>query len=354
MTALLRVEGLSKSFSLAGRRREVVRGVDLTVHAGRHLGLVGESGSGKTTLALCCLYLLRPDAGNVAFAGQDLSRLSAPDLRRLRCHMQMVFQDSLEALDPRLTLGQALAEPLHIHQIVGGAQIASRTADLLAEVGLAAGLRTRYPHEISGGQRQRLGIARALATEPQLLILDEPVSALDVSVRAQILDLLDDLGKRRDLTMVFISHDLSTVSQVADHMAVMFEGRIVEEGSTRRLGQEPSHPYSVDLFAAIPRPDPRHRRRRVGGAEAAADLAVAYRVSSDIDGSPPIASAAEGRGCPYLSRCTRAARLAPREVDICRLERPLLRPLLDGGGEPMEGERVACHYPTVRGDLISG
>ncbi len=332
MTELLRVRDLSKSFSLAGRRREVLQGIDLTVRRGLNLGLVGESGSGKTTLALCCLRLIEPDAGTVTFAGQDLSQLSAPAMRRLRRRMQMVFQGSLEALDPRLTLGQALAEPLRIHQIVGDAQMASRTADLLAEVGLAAGLRTRYPHEISGGQRQRLGIARALATEPRLLFLDEPVSALDVSVRAQILELLEGLGERRDLTMVFISHDLSTVAQVADHMAVMFEGRIVEEGSTRRICRGPSHPYTADLFAAIPKADPRHRPRRV--RVPAAQLSI-------TSGEP----VSNGGGCPYLGRCVRAAALASHEVEICRFERPVLRPLNESREQPLEGERVACHHP---------
>ena len=340
MTELLRIAGLSKSFTMAGRRRMVLEGIDLALRQGENLGLVGESGSGKTTLALCCLRLLVPDAGTVTFCGQDLSRLSAPALRRLRRRIQMVFQGSLDAFDPRLPLAEALAEPLRIHGIVDDSQMAARTAALLAEVGLAAGLRTRYPHQISGGQRQRLGIARALATEPQLLILDEPVSALDVSVRAQILRLLDGLKGRRDLTMMFISHDLATVAQVADRLAVMYEGRLLEMGSTRRLCEGPAHPYTEALFAAVPSVDPRHRSRSVVASASAVEVEPG------------------GGGCPYLPRCARAAGLDATRRQLCRSERPVLRPVTERAGAPVEGAWVACHYPMgsngVRGESKDG
>lgn len=251
MTALLSIEGLCKSFELAGRRRRVLNDIDLEVRAGECLGLVGESGSGKTTLARCALRLHDFDAGRVCFDGQDLAELSAVELRRLRRRVQMVFQSSLDAFDPRQRVAEAVAEPLYIHGLEGN-NVDARVATLLDDVGLAADLRTRYPHQLSGGQRQRLGIARSLATSPQLVMLDEPVSALDVSVRAQILTLLAGLRQRYGLTLVFISHDLPTVAQVADRIAVLYDGRLVEVGDASRLIHQPEHPYTRDLFAAAP------------------------------------------------------------------------------------------------------
>lgn len=332
MNALLRIRGLAKSYRLAGRRLQVLEDIDLEVQRGECLGVVGESGSGKTTLGLCSLRLVESDSGTVTFDDHELQSLSEIELRRLRRHIQMVFQNSIESLDPRLTIGEALAEPLLIHRLVPAEEIPSRIAELMLEVGLAAGLHTRYPHQLSGGQRQRLGIARALATGPRLLILDEPVSSLDVSVRAQILALLSRLKRRHDLTMVFISHDLATVAQMADRLAVMFEGRIVELGSRQQICQQPSHPYSADLFAAVPVAEPRRRSRRVGVAK------------------PKEGNSSPASGCPFYTRCAVAAALGDA-ADDCRRQRPLLRRVERDEDATMEMAQVACHHPLSSANL---
>ncbi len=257
MTALLEIRGLVKHFPVRGgpfgARRGTVRavdGVDLTVERGAAVALVGESGSGKTTLARCAVRLLAPTAGTVRFAGEDLSALRGAALRHRRRAFQMVFQDPYGSLDPRMRIGRALAEPLAAHGLARPAERAERVRELLATVGLEAGAAERLPHEFSGGQRQRIGIARALATGPDLLVADEPVSALDVSVRAQIVNLLADLRRRLGLTLLLIAHDLALVEHVAERVAVLERGRLVEEGPTAAVFSRPGHPATARLIAA--------------------------------------------------------------------------------------------------------
>ena len=270
MSPLLAARGLTHTFHRRrglGRRVSVraVDGVDLDLERGECLALVGESGCGKTTLARCLSRLIEPDHGQVEFDGVDLLALEAPALRRMRRRIRMVFQSSSQAFDPRQTVGSAVAEPLRVHRLATGPEAAERVVALLDRVGLAASLGARYPHQLSGGQRQRVALARALATEPDLLILDEPVSALDLSERARILALLGDLRRQLGTTLLMITHDLATVGHVADRLAVMLEGRLVEEGATQPLLETPRHPYSRTLLAAVPQTDPSGRRRRRAG-----------------------------------------------------------------------------------------
>jgi ABC-type glutathione transport system ATPase component len=268
MSALLEIRGLTKDYPLNRRRfawkrglggspvspalRRAVDGVDLDVARGECVALVGESGSGKTTLARCALHLLKPTAGSVRFDGADLAALAPSELRRLRRRFQMIFQDPQAALDPRFTVGRAIAEPLAVHTDLGRRERERATAELLVRVGLAPDLAGRYPHELSGGQRQRVGIARALATGPDLLVADEPTSALDVSVRAQILNLLAGLRETLGLALLLIAHDLAAVAHLADRVAVLYAGRIVEEGRAAELFARPQHPYTIALLKAVP------------------------------------------------------------------------------------------------------
>jgi oligopeptide transport system ATP-binding protein len=270
---LLTVSGLVKHYSpgsvLFGRGREPVKaldGVDLAVGRGETLGLVGESGSGKSTLCRAMLGLIRPSSGSVDFDGREISGLSRREMRPLRSQMQMIFQDPYASLNPRKRAGQIVGEPLRIHGIASGAELRTRVGDLLEQVGLSAEHRDRYPHEFSGGQRQRIGIARALAPEPRLIVADEPVSALDVSIQAQILNLLGDLQSELGLTYVFVAHDIGVVRHVADRIAVMHDGRIVEEGAADRVCDSPQDPYTRTLLAAVPIPDPRESRARRAAA----------------------------------------------------------------------------------------
>jgi peptide/nickel transport system ATP-binding protein len=258
---LLEVQDLHKHFmvgsawSAGGRRRlQAVDGVSFSVQAGQTLGLVGESGCGKSTLARCLVRLHEPSAGALRFEGRDITALSVREMRALRPRLQMVFQDPYASLNPRRRVGELIAEPLRVHTPLGSAERRARVQELAALVGLSAQQLQRYPHEFSGGQRQRIGIARALALSPRLVIADEPVSALDVSIQAQVINLLADLQQRLGLTIVFIAHDLSVVRQVSTRTAVMYLGRIVEIGPTDLLYANPAHHYTAALIGAVPRP----------------------------------------------------------------------------------------------------
>ena len=270
MTApLLEVRDLYKKFTsggfMAGRKDTVhaVNGVSFEVREGETLGIVGESGCGKTTTGRCVLRLIEPTSGEVRFDGDDVRAMNGRELRRLRRDMQIVFQDPFSSLNPRMTVGAIVREGLTVHGIAEGAAADKRTGELLEEVGLRAEYSTRYPHEFSGGQRQRIGIARALSVEPKLVVCDEPVSALDVSVQAQVLNLLQDLQRQRQLSYVFIAHDLSVVEHIADRVAVMYLGKIVELASSVDLYREPMMPYTQALLSAVPVPDPAMQRQRI-------------------------------------------------------------------------------------------
>ncbi|HEX7180362.1 MAG TPA: ABC transporter ATP-binding protein [Thermoanaerobaculia bacterium] len=313
--------GLSREFpvrrGLLQRTRGVVRAVDrvdLEIRRGECLALVGESGSGKTTLGRCLIRLIEPTSGRVLFDGGDLLALGSGELRRRRRRFQMIFQDPYGSLDPRQKVGSIVAEPLEIHTDLGAGERRRRVEELLAAVGLDPVLAGRYPHELSGGQRQRVGIARAIAAEPDLLVADEPVSALDVSIRAQVLELLADLRRRLGLTLLLISHDMTAVERLADRVAVMYLGRVVELAPAEELFRRPLHPYAVSLLSAVPVAVPGRRRERIV-----------------LKGEPP-SPLAPPSGCPFHPRCPIAR---PR----CAAEVPPL------AGFREEGRQVACFYP---------
>jgi len=321
--ALVEVQGLVKHFPGErgwfglGRPRAVVRAVDgvsFAITRGQTLGLVGESGCGKSTTGRAILRLIEPDAGRVTIDGEDVLALGARGLRTLRRRMQIVFQDPYGSLNPRMTVRQTLAEPLAIHRIANGPDAERRVAALLEEVGLDPGFGRSYPHELSGGQRQRVGIARALSVEPQFLVLDEPVSALDVSVQAQVLNLLADLQQRRRLTYLFIAHDLAVVKHIADQVAVMYLGRLVERAPAPALYAAPRHPYTISLLSAVPVPDPTAQRQRI---------VLAGDVPSPAHPPP---------GCPFHPRCPH-----PKKNARCSTEPPALR-------EVAPGQLAACHF----------
>jgi peptide/nickel transport system ATP-binding protein/oligopeptide transport system ATP-binding protein len=319
MTPVLEVVDLAKFFPVAtglfGRASAFVRAVDgvsFQVQAGETFAIVGESGCGKSTVARLLLRLIEPTRGTLRLDGRDLSTVPPRELRVLRGRLQIVFQDPYGSLNPRLSVGQMLEEPLMLHEVVPVAQRAPRVRELLSLVGLRAEAAQRYPHEFSGGQRQRLAIARALAPEPKVIVCDEPVSALDVSIQAQILNLLADLQRRFGLAYVFISHDLSVVRQVATRVAVMYLGRFVETGSADMIFAGPRHPYTRALLAAVPVAVPGARPRT---------SVVAGDVPSPL--SPPA-------GCHFHPRC-------PHAIDRCRVEVPIVETSDGAGGS------VACH-----------
>jgi oligopeptide transport system ATP-binding protein len=268
--ALLEITDLAKHFPvkrglLIDREVDLVRAVDgvsLGVGEGETLGLVGESGSGKSTLCRAVLQLLQPTSGSVRFEGREIGGLSRRRMRPLRSEMQMIFQDPYASLNPRKRVGQIVGEPLKLHRRASGAELRRRVQELLERVGLSPEHYERFPHEFSGGQRQRVGIARAIALEPKLIVADEPVSALDVSIRAQIVNLLADLQQELGLTYVFVAHDIGIVRHVSDRIAVMHDGKIVEQGPADRVCEHPSDPYTKALLAAVPVPDPRESRSR--------------------------------------------------------------------------------------------
>jgi oligopeptide/dipeptide ABC transporter ATP-binding protein len=324
--ALVEVRDLAKHFPLV--RRGVVRrtagavravdGVSFDVHCGETLGIVGETGCGKTTTARMMLRLLDPTGGAIAFDGEDITRARGARLKALRRDMQMVFQDPYAALDPRQTAGSIIAEPFAIHGLAGGSSERRRAAQALMEqVGLNPEHHNRHPHEFSGGERQRIGIARAIALGPKLVVADEPVSSLDVSIQAQILNLLRALQRDLGLTIVFIAHDLAVVRHMCDRIAVMYLGKIVELASSDDLYARPRHPYTAALLAAVPVPDPAARRRP-------REL-LAGDLPSPVD--PPAA-------CRFHTRCPRAV------PGHCDAQEPLLEPKRGGGV-------AACHYPLA-------
>jgi oligopeptide/dipeptide ABC transporter ATP-binding protein len=290
-----------------------VQGVSFDLAPGETLALVGESGCGKSSVGRTVIRLQEPTSGQATFEGVDLFSLDRPALRKMRRRMQIIFQDPYSSLNPRMTVGAAIAEGIEIHRLASGKEVRRRVGALLEEVGLDPSSAGRYPHEFSGGQRQRIGIARALAVQPAFIVCDEPVSALDVSVQAQVLNLLADLQRERGLAYLFIAHDLAVVRQIAHRVAVMYLGKIVEEGPTEALLRDPRHPYTVALLSAVPEPDPARQRAR-----------IVLRGDLPSPSHPP-------PGCPFHPRC-----FHPMRSERCRTEVPPLR--------PVTATRAACHY----------
>jgi len=320
---LLRVENLKKYFpvkrgifSRVAGYIQAVDGVSFFLRGGEILGLVGESGCGKTTLGRVVLRLLPATEGEVYFEGTNLMKLSSEKLRSARRHMQIIFQDPFASLNPRMNIENLIGEPLLIHGVASGKEKEKRVCFLLEKVGLEPGYRKRFPHEFSGGQRQRIGIARALALDPKLIVCDEPVSALDVAIQAQIINLLEDLQAEFGFSYLFIAHDLSVIKHITDRVAVMYLGKIVELAETDELYLNPLHPYTEALLSAVPVPDPTLERKRI---------ILEGDVPSPIN--PP-------SGCRFRTRCVYAG-------EICKMEEPLLK-------EMGKAHEVACHFPERR------
>jgi len=333
---LLEVSGLEMHFpitkGLFKRKVGAVRavdGIDVAVKAGETLGLVGESGCGKSTTGRLMTRILEPTGGKVVFEGRDVSHLGNSALRPLRRDVQMIFQDPYSSLNPRHTVGSIISAPLQIQNMPTPNGLKRAVQDLLKLVGLNPEHYNRYPHEFSGGQRQRIGIARALALRPKLIVADEPVSALDVSIQAQVVNLLDDLQREFDLTYVFIAHDLSVVRHISDRVAVMYLGKIVEIADRDQLYKNPRHPYTVALMSAVPVPDPTRR-----------DRAQRERVLLTGDVPSPINPPS---GCRFRTRCWKAQ-------EICATEEPPLVARLD---DPAS-HQTACHFPVVGDEIVAG
>jgi oligopeptide/dipeptide ABC transporter ATP-binding protein len=322
---VLEVRQLKKYFSLprssGGGTVHAVDGVDLTIGKGEVVGLVGESGSGKSTVGKCIVRLLEPTAGSIRLFGKDITTASRRQLRGVRTQMQMVFQDPYSTLNPRMTIGDIVAEPLQMHKLARGRELDNKVTGLLDKVGLASHLRHRYPHELSGGQRQRAGLARSLSVEPSLLVADEPVSALDVSVQAAVLNLLMDLQRDMGFSCLFIGHDLATVEFLCDRVAVMYLGRIVEEVSTTGLFTAPKHPYTQSLLSAAVVPDPKLQRTRQR-------VVLQGDIPSPIN--PPT-------GCTFHTRCPVA------QLPLCSDTSPALTDITGGS------HFASCHLITADG-----
>ncbi len=326
--ALVTVRGLKKYFPITSGLLQrhtgdvkAVDDIDFDIRRGETLGLVGESGSGKTTAGRVILRLADPTAGTINFDGREIAGLSRAELRPLRKEMQIIFQDPYASLNPRMTVGDIVREPLTIHQLAGGKDADRRVQELLAMVGLQPYHANRYPHEFSGGQRQRIGIARALAVNPKFIVADEPVSALDVSIQAQVINLLQDLQKQLDLTYLFIAHDLSVVRHISTRVAVMYVGKIIEVADRNRLYANPMHPYTQALLSAIPIPDPAIERRRKR-------IILTGDIPSPVN--PPA-------GCRFHTRC-------PIAFERCRVEVPAFT-------EYESGHLAACHWVEEHGGV---
>jgi len=320
---LVEVKQLKRYFAINARlmnpfKKDLVHavdGVDLVIKRGSTLGLVGESGCGKTTLGRCIVRLIEPESGKILFDSYDITRLDKKSMRRLRKNMQIVFQDPFSSLDPRMKVGAIISQPFKVFGVPDGGNKKDRVSWLLEAVGLEADSVNRFPHEFSGGQRQRVAIARALALNPQFIVADEPVSALDVSVRAQILNLMNELRNRFQLTYLYISHDLSTVKFISDRVAVMYLGKVVETGSVKAIFENPKHPYTKALIRAVPIPNPELRADR-----------------KPMKGEPP-SPIFPPAGCRFHPRC-------PRKTDICSEVEPQAI-------EVESGHQVSCHLFTA-------
>ena len=309
---ILEVKNLKKYFKTARGTLHAVDDVSFTIERGRTLGIVGESGCGKSTTGRAILRLLEPTSGKVVFDGKDITSLCAAEMRKMRSDMQIIFQDPFSSLDPRKTVSQTIAEPIIENKILKDKKaIEARVKELMETVGLAQRLVNTYPHELDGGRRQRIGIARALAMKPKLIVCDEPVSALDVSIQAQILNLMQDLQEQMGLTYIFITHDLSVVNHFADDIAVMYLGQLIEKAPSEQLFDKPTHPYTQALLSAIPVPSLKKKRERI---------ILKGEITSPINPKP---------GCRFAARC-------PYATDRCRSEEPVLREI-----EP--NHFVACH-----------